>query len=101
MVATRSRMFGKRVHPCKVVAKLELRIVEVKRHQSLEQSHLSAYPSPLRLPNMTPRIPNLKPFLVTLTTTMLAIAGIACGDLTGVPASLPTVTQTGTVYAIN
>jgi hypothetical protein len=50
---------------------------------------------------MTRRFSNLKPVLVTLTTTMLAIAGVACGDLTGVPASLPTVTQTGTVYAIN
>jgi hypothetical protein len=31
----------------------------------------------------------------------MAVAGVACGDFTGVPASLPTVTQTGSVYAIN
>jgi hypothetical protein len=56
MVATRSRIFGKLGLPCKVVAKLELRIVEVKRHQSLEQSHTAPYPSPLNSPNMTRRI---------------------------------------------
>jgi hypothetical protein len=50
---------------------------------------------------MTRRIPTLKSVIVALATMTLAVAGVACGDLTGVPASLPTVTQTGTVYAIN
>jgi len=50
---------------------------------------------------MTRRISSLKPVVVALVTMTLAVGGVACGDLTGVPASLPTVTQTGTVYAIN
>jgi len=50
---------------------------------------------------MTSRISSLKPVLLALATMTLAVAGVACGDLTGVPASLPTVTQTGSVYAIN
>src|SRR6185503_12724519 len=101
MVATRSRMFGKLGLPCKVVAKLELRIVEVKRHQSLEQSYNASYPSPLSSPNMTRRTLRLKPTIVALVALGLAVTGVACGDFTGVPASLPTVTQTGSVYALN
>jgi hypothetical protein len=31
----------------------------------------------------------------------MAVAVAACGDFTGVPASLPTLTQTGSVYALN
>ena len=31
----------------------------------------------------------------------MAVAGVACGDFTGVPASLPTVSRHGAVYAIN
>jgi hypothetical protein len=50
---------------------------------------------------MIRRNPTLKSVIVALATLTLAVAGVACGDLTGVPASLPTVTQTGTVYAIN
>jgi hypothetical protein len=33
--------------PAKVVAKLELRVVEVKRRQSLEDSHTLTYSSPV------------------------------------------------------
>lgn len=50
---------------------------------------------------MTRGIHRLKPTLVALAGLSLAIAGVACGDFTGVPASLATLTQTGTVYAIN
>src|SRR4051812_38496484 len=94
-------MFGKLGLPRKVVAKLELRIVEVKRHQSLEQSLTAPYPSPLSSPNMSRSIRILKPNIVALGALVLAIAAAACGDLTGVPASLPTVSDSGPVYAIN
>jgi hypothetical protein len=50
---------------------------------------------------MTRRIPQSKPTIVALAALTLAVAGVACGDFTGVPASLPTVTQTGSVYALN
>lgn len=39
--------------------------------------------------------------LVVLATAALAIVGVACGDLTGVPASLPTLSDSTVVYAIN
>lgn len=50
---------------------------------------------------MIRRIHSLKPSIVVLAAFSMAVAGVACGDFTGVPASLPTVTTTGTVYAIN
>lgn len=36
-----------------------------------------------------------------LAAAALATFGLACGDFTGVPASLPTISDTGTVYALN
>jgi hypothetical protein len=39
--------------------------------------------------------------VAVLAAATLAIFGLACGDFTGVPASLPTITDTGTVYALN
>jgi hypothetical protein len=39
--------------------------------------------------------------IVALAVAGLAILGVACGDFTGVPASLPTLTDSGTVYALN
>jgi hypothetical protein len=36
-----------------------------------------------------------------LAAAAVATLGLACGDFTGVPASLPTISDTGTVYAIN
>ena len=39
--------------------------------------------------------------VVVLATAALATLGLACGDFTGVPASLPTISDTGTVYALN
>jgi hypothetical protein len=39
--------------------------------------------------------------LLLLATCGITAATVACGDLTGVPASLPTLTDSGTVYAIN
>ena len=50
---------------------------------------------------MTRRNTRLKTRIVVLAMSALAVAGVASGDFTGVPASLPTVTQTGSVYAIN
>jgi len=38
---------------------------------------------------------------VALAGAVLATFGLACGDFTGVPASLPTISDTGTVYALN
>jgi hypothetical protein len=39
--------------------------------------------------------------IAVLAAATLATFGLACGDFTGVPASLPTITDTGTVYALN
>ncbi len=41
------------------------------------------------------------PKSIVLAALTLAMAGVACGTLTGVPASLPTVADSGVVYAIN
>ena len=50
---------------------------------------------------MIRRILRPKTSLIALVAATLAIAGAACGTLTGVPASLPTITDSGVVYAIN
>jgi len=50
---------------------------------------------------MIHRLINSKPRLAALALTVLVIAGVSCGDFTGVPASLPTVTDSGTAYALN
>jgi len=50
---------------------------------------------------MNHRSLGLRSKIVALSATTLAIAGVACGDLTGVPASLPTLTDSTVVYAIN
>ena len=39
--------------------------------------------------------------LLALGMCVATVGAVACGDLTGVPASLPTLTDSGTVYAIN
>jgi hypothetical protein len=39
--------------------------------------------------------------VATLAAAVLTVAGVACSDFTGVPASLSTMTDSGTVYAIN
>jgi hypothetical protein len=39
--------------------------------------------------------------IFTLAAFAAAFAAVSCGDLTGVPASLPTLTDSGVVYAIN
>jgi len=87
--------------PGKVVAKLEINIVEVKRDQSLEECLTSPYPSPLSSPNMNQRSLGLRPKIVLLAMAAIAVGGVACGDLTGVPASLPTLADSTVVYAIN
>jgi len=39
--------------------------------------------------------------IFALATLVASITAISCGDLTGVPASLPTITDSGVVYALN
>jgi len=39
--------------------------------------------------------------IAVLAAAAVTTLGLACGDFTGVPASLPTITDTGTVYALN
>ena len=87
--------------PSEVVAKLGLRNVEVKRRQSLELSQTLPYCSPLSPQNMNPDIRRPTSKIVALAAAGLAIFGVACSDFTGVPASLPTLTDSGTVYALN
>ena len=50
---------------------------------------------------MTRRIAGPKSKLAALAAATLTIAAAACGSLTGVPASLPTLSDSGVVYAIN
>ena len=50
---------------------------------------------------MNPDIRRPTSKIVVLAAAGLAILGVACGDFTGVPASLPTLTDSGTVYALN
>ena len=50
---------------------------------------------------MTRRILRPKTSLVAMAAATLVAAAAACGTLTGVPASLPTITDSGVVYAIN
>jgi hypothetical protein len=87
--------------PSKVVAKLEINIVEVKRDQSLEECPTLPYPSPLSFQNMNHRSLGLRSKTIALIASAVAVAGVACGDLTGVPASLPTLSDSAVVYAIN
>jgi hypothetical protein len=87
--------------PCKVVAKLEINIVEVKRDQSLEECPPRPYPSPLSSLNMNHRSLGLRSKIIALMAATVVAAGVACGDLTGVPASLPTLSDSTVVYAIN
>ena len=39
--------------------------------------------------------------VAVLAAAVVVTFGLACGDFTGVPASLPTISDTGTVYALN
>src|SRR5689334_2254867 len=62
---------------------------------------MPSYPSALNLSDMIHRLDGRKPKLIALTAAILAVAGLGCGSLTGVPASLPTLADSGVVYAIN
>jgi hypothetical protein len=50
---------------------------------------------------MRRRISSPKSKIFAFAATTLAVGGLACGTFTGVPSSLPTVTDSGAVYAIN
>ena len=50
---------------------------------------------------MTHRTAVSRPRIVVLVAALLSAGALACGDFTGVPASLPTLTDSGTVYALN
>ncbi|MEP6495106.1 MAG: hypothetical protein ABJF01_20635 [bacterium] len=50
---------------------------------------------------MIRRISRPKPSFIALIGAAIAVAGVACGDFTGVPASFPTLSDSGVVYAIN
>lgn len=41
------------------------------------------------------------PRIAVLTAAVVAVGALACGNFTAVPASLPTLTDSGTVYALN
>src|SRR5579884_3639550 len=109
MAAIRSRMLGipvpiRPTRSSKVVAKLGLHIVEVKRRQSLEDCLMPPYPSRLSPSHMnhlfSGRTSKLVPPM-TLLACALAVATASCKSLTGVPASLPTIADTGVAYALN
>jgi len=86
----------------KVVAKLEFKIVEVKRSQSLEVCMTPSLSFAVDPSDMTCRTDSRKRrTLAVLTAAALSTLGLACGDFTGVPASLPTISDTGTVFALN
>ena len=50
---------------------------------------------------MNCRVLYRKPNLASLVAAALAVSVVACGDLTGVPASLPTISDSSTAYALN
>jgi hypothetical protein len=50
---------------------------------------------------MNPAIRRPSSKIIALAVGALSIVGLACGDFTGVPASLPTFSDSGTVYALN
>jgi hypothetical protein len=50
---------------------------------------------------MIHRIRRPKPAFIALIAAAIAVTGVACGDFTGVPASLPTLADSGLVYALN
>ena len=86
----------------KVVAKLEFKIMEVKRSQSLEvcmTPSLSFAVDPLDMNSRTDS--RKRRSVAVLAAATVAVFGFACSEFTGVPASLPTISDTGTVYALN
>lgn len=50
---------------------------------------------------MIRRFIDQKSRLATIALAIAVVTAAACGDFTGVPASLPTATDSGTVYALN
>ena len=50
---------------------------------------------------MTSRPPRAKPTIAAFIAAAAVVAAVACGSLTGLPASLPTLADSGVVYAIN
>jgi hypothetical protein len=50
---------------------------------------------------ITRRIPPVPAPIFALATFVAAVTVVSCGDLTGVPASLPTLSDSGVVYALN
>ena len=89
--------------PSKVVAKLEMNIVEVKRRQSLEECHTPSYPSPLSLSNMTRSTDSFQANAPRAVSPS-AVARRRLSRAATSPASrrrLPTITDSGVVYAIN
>ena len=50
---------------------------------------------------MMPRPAPARPRTLALIAAAIGVGALACGDFTGVPASLPTHEDSGTVYAIN
>lgn len=50
---------------------------------------------------MNHRSLGLRSKILALISATAAVVGVACGDLTGVPASLPTLSDSTVVYAIN
>ena len=55
----------------------------------------------LDLPNMILGTAASRPRLAVLIAALTSVGALACGNLTAVPASLPTLTDSGTVYALN
>lgn len=50
---------------------------------------------------MTHRTVTSRTRIALLTAAVIAVGALACGNFTAVPASLPTLTDSGTVYALN
>lgn len=50
---------------------------------------------------MTRRLCGPLPKLAAMLAATLTLAGAACGDFTGVPASLPVIADSGNIYALN
>jgi hypothetical protein len=78
-----------------------MKILEVKRPQSLVECLRASLFFALENKYMIPRLIGVKPKLAGIAIAIAAITAAACKGFTDVPASLVTDTESSTVYAIN
>src|SRR5262245_41943730 len=103
MEAISSRMRSMQTPPGKVVAKLDMQIVEVKSLQSLEVSRRAVYSSPLSPLKLATQIAGVmsRSAMFPALAAALCVAIVACGDVTSPRAALPTFSDSASVWSLN